>query len=81
LSDLSDLSELVIGVTLMFIGIGSLIAVLPRRGKTAWFARMPILNSGVPLLMITAFVFGIILTLAYFTTFDDITLRGAAKHF
>jgi hypothetical protein len=77
---LSDLSELLLGITLTVFGIGSLIAFLPRQGKTAWFARKPILAPGVPILMITAFAVGLILIAAYFTSIDEATLAGAAKH-
>lgn len=65
---------------LTLIGTGSLIAVLPRNGKTAWFAKVPFLSSGVPLLMIGTFAIGLILIAAYFTTIDDATLSGLAKH-
>lgn len=77
---MSDTSQLVLGVLLTLAGVGSLIAVLPRKGRTVWFARMPFLASGVPLLMIGTFAIGLILIAAYFTTIDNATLSGLAKH-
>jgi hypothetical protein len=77
---LSDLSELLIGSTLLVISIGALIACLPRKGKKAWFVGIPFLEPGASILMITAFAIGLILIAAYFTTIDDATLTGVAKH-
>ncbi len=77
---MTDLSQLLIGTTLVFIGCGSLIACIPRRGKTAWFVGKPFLESGVSVLLIFTFAIGFLLLAAYFTTIDDATLAGAIKH-
>ena len=37
-------SQLLIGIALVVVGIGLVIACVPRRGKTAWFVGNPILN-------------------------------------
>ena len=74
------MSELLIGVALVAMGIGSLIACMPRRGKTAWFIGKPLLESGVPIAMIAMFAIGLILVAAYFTTIDDVTLVTKARH-
>jgi hypothetical protein len=77
---LSELSQLLIGVTLIFITIGLLIACLPRRGKTAWFVGKPVLAPAVTILMIATLATGFLLIAAYFTAIDEATLAGAAKH-
>ncbi len=74
------MSQLLIGLALLIVGVGSLLLCVPRRGKTAWFVGMPLFESGVPILMIGAFAIGLILIAAYFTTIDDATLVGVAKH-
>jgi hypothetical protein len=77
---LSDLSELLIGATLLVVSIASLLVFVPRKGKKAWFVGVPFLEPGVSILMITAFAIGLILIAAYFTAIDDATLSGVAKH-
>jgi hypothetical protein len=73
------MSQLLIGVVLIFIGVASLIVCLPRKGKKAWFVGKPLFESGVPILMITMFAIGIMLVAAHFTTIDDATLAGAVS--
>jgi hypothetical protein len=77
---LSDFSQLLIGITLALIGIGSVTICVPRRGKMAWFVGKPFLEPGVPILIITTFAIGIILIAAYFTTIDSPTLAGVVTH-
>ena len=77
---MTDLSQLFYGSVLMLLGVGLLIASLPRKGKKAWFVGKPFLESGMPILMIATFSLGLILIVAYFTTIDDATLAGAVKH-
>lgn len=76
---MSEMSQLLIGIALIFAGVGSLLVCLPRKGKKAWFVGMPFLESGVPILMIAMFSIGLILVVAYFTSIDDATLAGAVK--
>jgi hypothetical protein len=77
---LTDLSELLTGIILTFISIGSLIVCYPRRGKKAWFVGKPFLDPGMSILVVTGFVLGLLLIVAYFTTIDDATLTGVARH-
>jgi hypothetical protein len=77
---LSESSQLLGGAALMLVGIVSLLVSLPRGGKKAWFVGMPFIESGASILMIATFALGVILILAYFTTIDDATLSGVAKH-
>jgi len=77
---LSDLSELLIGTTLLVVSIASLLVCIPRKGNKAWFVGVPFLEPGASILMITAFATGLILIAAYFTAIDDATLSGVAKH-
>jgi hypothetical protein len=77
---LSELSQLLIGITLIFITIGVLITCLPRRGKTVWFVGKPLLAPAVTIMMIATLAIGFFLIAAYFTTIDDATLAGATKH-
>ena len=74
------MSELFIGATLLVVSVVSLIACRPRKEKKAWFVGVPFLEPGASILMITAFALGVILIAAYFTTIDDATLSGVAKH-
>jgi hypothetical protein len=78
---LSDTSELLFGITLVFITVGSMAICLPRNGKTAWFVHKPFLAPAVSVLIITGLALGLILLAAYFTTIDDATLSGAVKKF
>jgi hypothetical protein len=77
---LSELSHLLTGITLIAITIGSLFACLPRRGKTAWFVGKPFLAPAVTIAMIATLAIGFLLIAAYFTTIDEATLAGTAKH-
>jgi hypothetical protein len=73
---LSDSSELLIGVTLLVVSIAIFVLCLPRRGKTAWFVRVPFLAPMVAVLLIGGFAVGLIEIAAYYTTIDDLTLSG-----
>lgn len=74
------MEQLLIGSALMIIGVVSLLACLPRHGKKAWFVGKPLVESGVPILMIAIFAMGVILIAAYFTTIDNATMTGVTKH-
>ena len=74
------MEQLLIGSALMIIGVVSLLVCLPRNGKKAWFVGKPLVESGVPILMIATFAIGVILITAYFTTIDNATLTGVTKH-
>ena len=76
---MSDLSQLLIGLVLAFIGIGSVAACVPRKGNLAWFVGKPFLEPGVPVAMIATSAIGLILIAAYFTTIDNASLAGVAK--
>ncbi len=73
---MSDLSELLIGITALFISFGLVIVCLPRKGKTVWFVRTPFVAPAVSILIISGLALGLILIAAYFTTIDDATLMG-----
>ncbi len=77
---MSDLSQILIGLTLTIIGIGSVILSIPRRETTAWFVGKPFLEPGVPIVIIATLAIGLILVASYFTTIDTVTLIGVAKH-
>ena len=68
--------DLLIGMALLGISTGWLMYSRPRNGKKAWFVNMPFFDSGVPILILSIFVVGVVLILAYFTTIDDLTLSG-----
>ncbi len=77
---MTDLSQLIFGSLLLLLGAGSLIACVPRKGKTAWFVGKPFLESGASVLLIFTFAIGFLLLTAYFTTIDDATLAGTVRH-
>ena len=68
-----------IGLALTGLSIGALILFYPRKGKTAWFIEVPILNSAIPILMISCFAIGLMLVAFYFSTIDNATLSGIAN--
>jgi hypothetical protein len=76
---MSELSQLLMGITLTIIGIGLVIACAPRRGKTAWFVGNLILEPMLPILFITICAMGLIEITAYFTGIDEATVSGAAN--
>ena len=76
---MSEMSDLLIGITLMFISIGSVIVWLPRNGKTAWFVGKPFLAPAISNLIVAGLAIGLILIASYFTSIDDATIAGAAR--
>lgn len=76
---MSDMSELLIGAGLMILSFVWLLVSLPRHGRKAWFVGRPLVDSGIPILMITVFAIGVTLLTAYFTTIDDATLSGIRR--
>ena len=76
---MSELSQLLIGITLTVIGIGLVIACVPRRGKTVWFVGNLMLEPLLPILFIGICAIGLIEIAAYFTTIEESTVGGAAK--
>ncbi len=76
---MSQLSQLLIGLTLIIITIGALFACMPRGGKTVWFVGKPFLAPAATILMICTLAIGLLLIVAYFTTIDEATLSGMAK--
>ena len=76
---MSELWQLLIGITLTFIGIGLMIACVPRRGKTVWFVGNSILEPILPILIISICAIGLIEIAAYFTAIEEATVSGAAK--
>ena len=73
---MSDLSELLTGITLLIISAAITIACLPRHGKRVWFAKKPFLAPAVSILIICGLTMGLIMLASYFTTIDEATLAG-----
>jgi hypothetical protein len=76
---MSALAQLLIGITLLFIGIGLIVACRPRGAKTVWFVGNPFLAPMVPIFIIAICAIGLMEVTAYFTTIDEAMLSGAAK--
>jgi len=76
---MSEFSQLLIGITLTFIGIGLVIACVPRRGKPAWFVGNLFLEPMLPILFISICAIGIIEIASSFSTIDEATVGSAAK--
>jgi hypothetical protein len=76
---LSETSELLLGITLLVVSIGSFIALLPRNGKTVRVVQRPFIAPVLTVLVITGLAIGCIEIIAYFTTVDDITLSGKSS--
>ena len=76
---MSESSQLLIGITLIVIGIGLVIACVPRRGKTVWFVGNPILEPILPILIIGMCAIGVIGIASSFSTIDEATVAGTAK--
>jgi hypothetical protein len=73
---LTDLSELLTGITLLLICTVIVIVSLPRHGKTVWFANKPFLAPAVSVLIICGLALGLIMLASYFTAIDEATLAG-----
>jgi hypothetical protein len=74
------MSQLLVGITLIAVTIGSMIICLPRKGKTVWFVGKPFLAPAATILMICSLAIGVLLIVAFFTAIDDATLSGMTKH-
>jgi len=77
---MSNITQLVSGFVLMLASLGLLMLCVPRHGKKAWFVGLPLIETGVSVVVVTGFVLGLLFIAAYFTAIDDATLAGAAKH-
>jgi hypothetical protein len=77
---MSDMSELLTGLTLIVISIGALFACAPRGGKSLSFVTKPFIGPGVSIVVVAGLVIGVLLIASYFTTIDDATLTGMVKH-
>jgi hypothetical protein len=74
---MSDLAELLIGVTLILISFGLLIVLHPQRGKTTIsLVKMPFVGPFLGALITAGFGVGILLLASYFTTIDDLKMSG-----
>jgi len=77
---MSDWQQLLVGGALVIAGLVVLLVSIPRHGKKAWFVKVPFLEPTMSILIISSFAIGLILIAAYFTTIDDATIGGVAKH-
>jgi hypothetical protein len=77
---MTEFQQLLIGGVLVIAGLGVLLVSLPRHGKKAWFVKVPFLEPTMSILIISGFAVGLILIIAHFTTIDDATIGGVAKH-
>jgi hypothetical protein len=72
----SQLSQLLTGLILLVASAVAILILLPRHGRTAWVAHQPLLAPAMSVLIIGGLAIGLILIAAYFTTIDNMTLRG-----
>jgi hypothetical protein len=77
---MTDFEQLTIGSAMVIAGLAVLFVSLPRHGKKAWFVKVPFVEPTMSILIISSFAIGLILIAAYFTTIDDATIGGVAKH-
>jgi hypothetical protein len=73
---MSDMSQLLVGITSLIVSIGVLFACLPRHGKTAWVVQKPFAAPALAILMICGLAIGLVEIASYFTTIDELTLSG-----
>ncbi len=73
------MSELLIGIVLLAITIGLGFACYPKHGKVVALVRKPFVGPLLSVLIVTGLTISVILIVAYFSNFDDVTLTGA-KH-
>ena len=73
---MSELSQLFTGLTLLVVSAVAIFILRPRHGKTVWVGRQPLLAPAASVLIIGGLAIGLILIAAYFTTIDQMTLRG-----
>ena len=71
--------QLLIGIIVLVVGIGMIVACVPRGGKTVWFVGNPFLEPMLPILIIVVCAIGVIEIVAYFTDIEEAVLSGAAR--
>jgi hypothetical protein len=72
---MSDLTQLLLGSALIIAGFGSLMA-FRIAGKTLAWVRAPFVGPSVAILIVTSLAIGSILISGYFTSIDDINVKG-----
>jgi hypothetical protein len=73
------MNELIFGVVLLALTCGLAFACFPRHGKVVAFVRKPFVGPLVSVLIVTGLTISVLLIVAYFSNFDDITLVGAKR--
>jgi hypothetical protein len=73
---MSQMSQLLTGLSLLVASAVAVFILRPRRGEAVWVARQPLLAPAVSVLIIGGLAIGLIMIAAYFTTIDQVTLRG-----
>ena len=71
------MTQLMLGLVLVFGSIGSLFALAPRGGRSAWIAGVPFVEPFVGIVIVALLMLGVLLVAAQFSAFDSIgMLRG-----
>ena len=74
---MSDLGQLLIGLTLLILSLGIVIFLRPQRGKSvSAFVKKPLVGPLLASLVTVGFGVGLILLASYFTTIDNVKLSG-----
>ena len=74
---MSDLAQLLIGLTLLVLSFGTVIFLRPLHGKSpSAFVKKPLMGPLLASLITTGFGVGILLLASYFTTIDNMKLSG-----
>jgi len=73
---MSDKMELISGIMLLLVSLGSLVALYPRDGKPIWWIKTPFVGPSVAILIVTGVAIAAIMLASYFTNIDDVALSG-----
>jgi hypothetical protein len=73
------MSELIAGIVLLMITVALVFACYPKQGKVVALIRKPFVGPFISILIVTGLTISILLIIAYFSNFDDITMT-TVKH-
>ena len=73
---MSDFTELITGVALILISLGSVVILRPRGEKTNSWIKLPFVGPLLAVLITSGFGIGILFLANYFTTMDDLNISG-----
>ena len=71
--------ELVIGLVLILASIGSMYALAPREGRSAWLIGIPFIEPFAAIVIVAVLMLGVLFIAAHFSTIDDVTMLKGGR--